>query len=268
MMDALRTENAESLMSSIQDIAAKNENAGRMGSGTWRAMDRGAREESMESLDQASAGLMSDSRKQALALQQAILGMTNERDLGALREATNMAGIQASSNSAASGYASQQDAMRLQAAAQLMDAAKFGLSFQGDMSGQLQQGQLGALQGLLGFGQLDLDKTNSAANIGNSLGLGSLGFGFGVEQSRAAARRAAEQDQWNREYSGRQESRQGLFDILSMIQAFGGMGGQTFSQGNGQYTPEGMDPNIAGLIGAFGGGIGGYNAGADYFKQK
>lgn len=261
MLAALRKEGDRNLGMALQDVAATAERSGRMGSGAWRAVDRGTRDAALDSQNQAAAGAMVDSRKAAMALQQAIMGEVNDRDMNELNQGVNMANAEMAANASAAANRVDPWTQKMQAASLLLDATKLGLGTQTDLAGLFQTGQGNALQAALGLGNLDLNRALGASNIGQGLGLGGLNFGFGVQQAEAAGRRADEQNAWEREYSGRQEERQSLMDILNMIGMFGDLGGTDTTQttSGGDYYPGGTGGagDLMGLLGGFLQGWGG-----------
>lgn len=269
---ALRQSNQDNLMSSLADINASEEGAGRYGGSDWAAANAGARGQAIKSLDQSTAASAMAARQAALLAQQQGLDMTNTRDLGAMQDATQRMGIQSAANSAANASgaaaADAEQGRRLQAIQMMMQGNQFGLGLQSDMANVLQQGQLGSM-GLgaqydqLGLGGMNLDNNTA------QLGLGALGLrndaanGMGqyeLGKGNLALGRGGlnlQRDQFN------QSQMQGSFNnLLNMIQMIGGLGGDSSVTNPGTYMPTGMDPNMAALFGMFGGGMNAYGQGS------
>ena len=258
---ALRKENQENFYGNIQDLTAQAEGAGRYGSGLYQAMTGRAREESMESLDQQMAQQMMAARNNALEQQMQGLGLTNQRDLGAMQDATQRYGIDASASAAGAGAgaaaAAQAKAQELQAIGMLMGNAQFGMGQRGDMAGLMQQGQLGALGAGQGYAGLGLQGMNTGLDAG-SLGLGSLGLisnnnlgNLNAENARRSVgvQRYGIQVQ---DRANRDNAMQNQFNsYLQLMMGIGGMGGSQMQQGAGTYIPS-MNPYAAGIMGGLG----------------
>lgn len=257
-LEAMRRENGQDLLSSIQDLTAQAENQGAYGSGLYRAMTGQAREQSMESLDSAIAGLLHGAREGALGRQMQGLNETNTRDIAAMQDLTNRYGIDASSAAAgaASGAAAADAAegRRLQAMNMLLGGQMDILGLRGNMANMTQSGQLGAMNGAMGLGQMAQQGLGMQGDIGQNV-LGSL-LGYNNSQlqydlgRRGIGVQRGQLDLANRQFQD-QVTQGSLNDLLNIIMGVGGMGGTNNQPG--QYLPSGPDPFTAALMGGFGG---------------
>ncbi len=191
-----------------------------------------------------------------MALQQAMMGLTNERDLGELN-ANTQRDIAAMQASAAGGGGVDPATQQLQAVGLMLDALKLGFGTQTEMSGQMNQTQLGALGNALGMGNLDMNRLMGASGIGQGLGLGGLNFGFGVNQAEQARQRAEANDAWERQMYGDEQERQSLMDLMNMMGMFGSMGSDSWGSGGG-YIPSGASNNSQAIMGLLGGFLQGW----------
>ncbi len=249
-IEAMRKENAQNLYASLQDLSARAEGAGAYGSGLYRAMDSAAREQGMESMDQAIAQAMMGSRGQSLEAQQNILGLTNNRDIAEMQNWTQRYGIdQAAASAGAGAGAAAADAAegrRLQAISMMMQGSQYGLGMQGNMAELMSQNQLGALQAGLGYGQLGMEGYNTALN-GGQLGLGSLNGQFNVGQGLWQMDQANKNNNFRRMQWQDQQQQNALDSYLQILQGIGGMGSDGSQTNPGQYYPGGPDPWAAGI---------------------
>lgn len=265
-LDAMRKENVQDLLASIQDLTAQAENQGAYGSGLYQAMTGRAREQSMESLDGAIAALLHGAREGALGRQMQGLDQTNTRDLAAMQDMTNRYGIDAQAAAASAGAgaaaADAAEARKLQAMSLLLGGKMDILGLRGNMANMTQSGQLGAMNGAMGLGNMGMQGLGMQGDIGGNI-LGSL-LGYQNSQNqydlgrRGIGVQRGQLDLANRQFQD-QVSQGSLNDLLNIIMGIGGMGGTNNQPG--QYIPSGPDPFMAALMG----GLGGYmNAGGNF----
>ena len=265
LLEAMRRENQENMLSSISDLTAQAENQGAYGSGLYQAMLGRAREEGMESLDASTAGLLQQAREGALQRRMGGLDMTNTRDIAAMQDLTDRYGIDASAAAAGAGAsaaaADAAEGRKLQALNMLMGGQLDVLGLRGNMANMRQGGQLGAMQGAIGLGNMGLEAEGMRSGIAGNVLNNLLGYHQGENQYRLGqgqldvsrrglnidrGRLNLQRDQWEDQVS--QDSLNSLLDILMGV---GGMGGS--GELGGQYIPGGPPPWLAGLIGGFGG---------------
>lgn len=270
-LDAMRRENSQDVLAQLQDLTAQMENQGAYGSGLYQAMTGRAREQGIESLDSAIAGLLHGAREGALGRQMQGLDQTNTRDLAAMQDMTNRYGIDAQANAAGAGAAAASadaaEGRRLQAMQMLLGSQMDMLGLRGNMANMTQSGQLGAMNGAQGLAGLGMQGLGMQGDIGGNI-LGSL-LGYQNSQNqydlgrRGIGVQRGQLDLANRQFQD-QVSQGSLNDLLNIIMGIGGMGGTNNSPG--QYIPSGPDPFMAALMG----GMGGYlNAGGNgYLGQK
>lgn len=264
-LQAMRRENGEDIMAAIQDLTAQAENQGAYGSGLYQAMTGRAREEGIESLDSAIAGLLHGAREGALGRQMQGLGETNTRDIAAMQDMTNRYGIDAQSAAAGAGNAAAAadaaEGRRLQALNMLLGGQMDILGLRGNMANMTQSGQLGAMNGAMGLGNMGMQGLGMQGDIANNV-LGSL-LGYNNQQlqydlgRRGIGVQRGQLDLANRQFQD-QVSQGSLNDLLNIIMGIGGMGGTNNQPG--QYIPSGPDPFTAALMGGFGGYLQGRGA--------
>ena len=132
------------------------------------------RDDSNENTTNAIAGVYKDSRDKALQNIMEMMGLGNQRDIAQGQINAQMEGINASNAGAGAAARGADQDRRLQAIQMMMQGGQFGLGLKGNMAELLQNGQQGALESGLGYGQLGLAGYDTANNMGQ-LGLGALG---------------------------------------------------------------------------------------------
>lgn len=250
-VDALQREAEESYWASMHNLTNQMEGAGRFGSGTYQMMQGMANEEYNEALQGQLANMYMQERNNALQRQMEALGLVNTRDIAAGQISSNdrNAAMSARAAGAANSAALAQQAelareqMHLQGIGQMLQAQQFGLGMQGDMAGLMQQGQLGAGQLGLGFGQLGMTGYDAAANFGQ-LGLGAMGQLGGIYGQAASNRLRQQQMQ---ESNRRWNEQAPIRDLTSMIDIMSGlnqMGGYNEMPG---FVPDNAGPDPGGF---------------------
>jgi len=281
-IEAIRRENQENLLSSLTDITARAEEQGAYGSGLYQAQAGRAREEGIESLDQAIAGAMMGSRESALSRRMQGLGLTNTRDLAAMQDQTQRYGIDSASAAAGAGSAAAaadaEKSRQLQAIGMLLSGQQGVLGLRGDMAGLMSGNQQGAGQLGLGVGQLGLGGYNLGmqgegiaqggyGDIGQ-LGMGQLNAQLQKQIADAQNKIAQGGLSVQRGHLGlaQDQAMQGsLNDLLNIMLGIGGMGftGDSTNTTPGQFIPGGPDPALAAILA----GLGSY-AGSQQNQQQ
>lgn len=261
MLDSYRTEAEESYYRGITDLVNQAEAGGRYGSGLYQAMRGQAFDEYSEANAQAVSAMMQHARDQAIQNQMEAMGLVNTRDIAAGQIAAQERAASMAARSAAAGNAAAaEDAARgrqLQAIQMMMGAGQFDMGLQGNMAQLLQQGQLGAMQGALGFGQLGMSGYDAAANFGQ-LGMGAMNSLGNIYQGAAANRNAQqrmaeEQRRWNEQAPIRDiQSLLGILGGLNDIGGYNDMPG--YIPASPGPAPGGFDANdvLGGILGGLG----------------
>lgn len=245
--DAISREAEQDYWRSVADLTNMMEGAGRYGGSTYQAMRTNANEQYNEALQATMSDLYRQAREAALARQQEALGMVNTRDIsqGQINAQLEAARMQAAESAAARGSQLQaaREANRLQAIGMMLDAGQFGMSTGANMASLMQQGQLGAGQLGLGFGQLGLSGYDTSANFGQ-LGLGAMGQ-LGNIYSSAASNRLAqqqaaeEQRRWNEQAPIRD-----IGNLVDIMRGLNDIGGYNYQE---PYIPSSSGPSPQGF---------------------
>lgn len=248
----------------LADLDASSQQGGRLG-GSYYNQLRGNQQ---GALDDAIAGMSAGVRYQDLdARRQAVLqalGQVNTRDISAMGDMTQRAGINASSRAAAGQTAAQRYSAELahalglrgqdlSAIGMMSGNEQFGLGTMGQLAGLRSGDFAGALSGLGGLSTLGMQGVGLGLGAGQALGNYQLGLG-GLGQSDAARRSAAA----NRAASAPQDA---LNQALRTYATIGSLG-QTGTS-NTQYPGQGGSA----LGGALQGAIGGWLAGNNFKTQ-
>jgi hypothetical protein len=255
-LDAIQQEALESYNATSNDLATTMSGKGLWGGSQYDGLMQMARDDANENTTNAVAGVIKGSRDQALAQMMEMLGLGNQRDIaqGQLNDsAMNRDAQMAASGASARG--ADQD-RRLQAIGMMMQGDQFGLGLKGNMAELLQNGQLGALQAGIGYGELGQSGYDRATNLGG-LGLsalGQLGGNIGNYYQSQYARRASERanqfarDRYNDERPWNEADR-----MIDMLRGLGELGGDYDMPG---YVPEPRDNSTNPLMDALLGGGG------------
>lgn len=270
-IDAIQREAGEDYLKNFAGLQAQAEASGRFGGGLYQAMSAQQTEEQQEAISQAIAGQLMGAYQSARERQMQGLGLINQRDLAAMGDMTQRAAIDAQSQAAgaaaAAAAAEAAEQRKLQAANMLLGSQMSLMGMRGDMASLMQQGQQGAAQLGLGYGELGMSGFNTGLNAGQ-LGLGALQLQSGIGQNLWSMGQQESQDAWNRQFQeqqsawNRQQSQlngqqDALNDYLNILMGIGGMGGTSYGEQPGQYQPY-MDPNSAAIMGAGAGAMEGW----------
>lgn len=276
LLDAMRSEGEENMYSSLRDMSQRAQGAGHFGSGYYEALMAAGRDEGNENLNNQMAQLLHSAREGALGRQMQGLDMTNTRDLGAMQDATNRYGIDASSAASGAGAAAAAadaaEGRRLQAMGMLLGTGSDLLGFQGQMANMRQSGQLQGLNQGLGFANFGLDGYRTAGGFDQNrlAALGGQGnllqnqqnYQLGQQQNANQLRGLQIQGGIGRGQLALDQDRfvhqQGM-DMMQMLAMLSGMGGtnQSNNPNAPPYSGGTIDPALAALMGGFAG----WNAG-------
>lgn len=266
VIDAIQREAKEDYLGNLAGLEAQLQGAGRYGGGLYQAMIGQQTEEQQEAVSQAIAQQLMGAYQAQRERQMQGLGLVNQRDLAAMQDMTQREAIDAQSRAAgaASAAAAKEAAeqRKLQAASMLLGSQMQLMGMRGDMAQLMQQGQLGAGQLGLGYGELGMSGFNTALNAGQ-LGLGAAQLGANIGQGIWGMNQQEQQARWQRQFNEQQASynrqmnqlngqQDALNDYLNILMGIGGMGSSGYGEQPGQYVPY-MDPNAA-MWGGIGGG--------------
>lgn len=248
----------------LADLDASSQQGGRLG-GSYYSQLRGNQQGVLDdAVAQMSAGVRYqdlDARRQAAL---AALGLVNTRDISAMQDMTQRAGISASSRAAAGQTAAQRYSAELahalglrgqdlSAIGMMSGNEQFGLGTMGQLAGLRSGDFAGALSGLGGLSTLGMQGIGLGLGAGQALGDYQLGMGS-LGQSDAARRAAAA----NRAA----QAPQNALDAYLRTTATIGSLGQTGTS-NTQYPGQGGSA----LGGALQGALGGYLYGNQFKGQ-
>lgn len=249
----------------MADIDAASQGAGRLGGSTWSGLRQSAEDESSRNLANMITGTRYQDFNDRRNYQGQLLGQVNARDIAAMNDRTNRAGIDAQANAAsASASAAAQSAaqaQRLQAIGMLMGNENQNLGLLSDVGNRLSSDRLGAT-GLIGdLSNAQLAGINAATNAGAQWDQGNVAReGIRAQQQQANAALSFQRQQYNQALPQQQ-----LNDYLRTIAAIGGMGGVSATSGTNVQPGAGVNPYGAAVLGGVGAGTAAYGATGRYW---
>lgn len=242
----------------IADLEARAMGKGRFG-GDWHAARvTDAKRAQVEELAQISSQLRYGDLNQRRQARLRALEILNSRDVAAMSDATQRAGISASAGSAAAGRDLARELAEMENARALRGQ---------DLSaiGSLMQGQQFGLSSLMGLGErLSGDRLASLSMVPQFEGLGLAGLdralgaagGLGeLEAGDAAARARAAGANRNAAMMQIEAPQRMLNDYLRTVGVIGGMGGTSTTQGTNVVPGAGVSTGATALQGGLGGGL-------------
>lgn len=248
VLDSLSGDMERALYAGIRDIEARGAGAGRLGGSSTDAESQSARARYLEEMGQISAQLRYgdlEARRQARI---AALNILNSRDLAAMSDLTQRAGINSSAASAAAANATARElGMRgqdLEAIMGIMQGQQFGLGTLAGLGQQLSGDRLGALSLIPGLEGVGLAGGQNAIASGGGL--------TGLEQINQQTRDRAAADARARA-AGPQNL---LNDYLRTVLSISQTGGQSTTQGTNVVPGVNISPTGAALQGGLGGYLG------------
>lgn len=278
MLDAIRREAEKGLTNSLWDLDAQTAGAGRYGSDAAAFARGAAQNEFGDTLNNAISSTLFSSREANLGRVMQALGLRNERDMGAMADATQREGIRASSAASGAGLDLQRElanrGMDLEAIGMLTQNNQFGINQLAGLAGQLsgdKMGALGMIPDLLGV-------RLSGAQVANQSGQGLLNKSQGdaqINASRSAANAALNEQRRQFDLTRGDRLDMGQEDALNRylgrIATIAGLGTTTSSTdhttGTNVVPGAGINANaagvnaglgtaagLAGLLGMFSGG--------------
>lgn len=269
-VDAIKQEALESYQDTSRDLSSQLSGKGLWGGSLYNGLKARARDDANENTTNALAGVYKGSRDEAINKMMEMLGLGNQRDIaqGNINAELAQARMAADASRASSGAAARsadQD-RRLQAIGMMMQGDQFGLGLKGNMAEMLQNGQLGAMQTGLGYGELGMGGYDRAANFG-SLGLGALNQLSGnisnYHNSQYQRRASERNSQFARERYENQLPWDNANQMINMLRNLGELNGD---YENPAYLPEpqdySTDPWIDALLAGGGEGM------SNYFSKR
>lgn len=257
-LDVLEQRAGERSAADQAALSAMAEGGGRFGSSLYNAQAGSQALGSERALNEAIAQTLFGSREAALGRQMQGLDMTNTRDLSAMNDMTQRAGIDAQSRASSAANAAQMAAARmaqetafrgqdLGALQGIMGHTQFGLGQLGNVGQLLQQQQLGSLGAIPGLEAAALGSQGWDMNALNMM-LGAAGGQGNLEGNRMAANASRAGTDFQRYMYDDQAAWRNINNMLGVAQTIGGMGGT--SQGAPPYgamTPPWIDPTMDGI---------------------
>lgn len=253
IIDRANADTNRSLQQSLWGLDAQAQGTGRFGGDVWAGLGAQARSDAAREMAGNASATRLNELANRRAMQQALLGQVNTRDLGAMQDATQRYGIDASASAAGAGSAAQAELARrgqdLQALGLLLNNDQFNVGALGDLGGQLSGDQLNAMglaPGLAGIGIAGLGAANNAA--GNM-------FGYDASRAATSAQSGIARAQLNQQASmfNAQQQQNQINDYLRTIMGIGGMGGTSTQQGMNVQPGAGVNPTGAALLGGLSG---------------
>lgn len=246
VLDSLRGDMERSLYAGIADIEARAQGQGRAGGSTANAEGQNARARYVEELGKISAQLRSADLNDRRNARLAALNILNSRDISAMNDLTQRAGISSAAGSAAAQTAMARElglrGQDLEAIMGIMQGQQFGLSSLMGLGQQLSGDRLGSLSLIPSLEGVSLGGQQNA--LGAAGGLGALEEQEQRRRATAAANARASAAM----------PQQMLNDYLRTVLSIGGMGGTSTTQGTNVVPGTGISP----LGGAAQGALGGY----------
>ena len=260
VIDAANADTNRGLQSNLWGLDASAQGTGRFGGDMWAGLGSQARSDAARQMSNTAAstrlGEMTDRRQ----LYQNLLGQVNQRDLGAMNDATQRYGIDASSASSAAGNAANsaaaQRSQNLQAILALQQGGQFNTNQLAGIGQQLSGDQLNAInqaQGLAGIGLSGLGAANAAA--GNQVGAQGVAAQLRAAQMQANVARSGQQLQ-AQEFNAQQPQNM-VGQYFDMLRGIGSMGGSSTTQGQNVVAGMGVNPYVAAAMGGYAGYTGG-----------
>jgi hypothetical protein len=187
----------------------------------------------------------------------AALGLVNNRDISAMQDATQNAGISAGAAASANSLQAQTDLARrgqdLDAIKSLMQGNQFNISTLGSLGSQLSDEQFKSLGSIPDLEGVHIAGLNAAGGAGSALA--GLEGSLASTHAQAGAARAALNFQQTQYYNALPQ--QQIDSYLRTIGLIGGMGGTETGVNPGSSVPM-VNSTAAALLGGAGGALTAY----------
>jgi hypothetical protein len=261
VIDAANADVLRNQQTALWDLDAAAQGTGRLGGDTWSALGSQARSDAARQMASNASGVRLSELQNRRALQEALLGQVNTRDMAAMQDATQRYGISesaaASSAGAGAGAAAAERAQNLQALLAIQQGQQFNRGQLAGLGGQLSSDQINGIQmapGLAGINLSGLGQANNAA--GNMIGLRSAQIQGGVGRAQVGA--TIRGQDLNASMFNSQLQQQQVNDYLRTVLGIGGLGGTSTTQGSNVVPGLGVNPTGAALQGGLGAGLAAY----------
>jgi hypothetical protein len=257
VIDAMNGDVTRGMQGDLWALDAQAQGTGRFGGDMWSGLANQARSGAAREMATNASSTRLNELAQRRAMQQGLLGQVNTRDLGAMQDATQRYGIDASASAAGAGAgdaaAATRRAQDLQALGMLMNNQQFGTNQLAGLGGQLSSDQLNAIGAAPSLAGIGLSGLGQAGNSAQTLA-GMDAARLQAQTSRGIANSQLNQQaqMWN---AG--QGQQQIQDYLQLLQGIGGMGGYSNTQGQNVVPGLGVNPNAAALMGGYAGYYGG-----------
>lgn len=257
VIDAANADVNRGLQTSLWDLDAASQGAGRLGGDTWAGLQNQARSDAARQMSNVASQTRLNELQNRRGFYENLLGQVNARDIAAMQDATNRFGISTSASSAGAGNA---EANALARRAQDLSALGMILENQRGNTNQLaglgdrlsadQLASIGMAPNLAGINLSGLGAANQAA--GNQVALRGAQIQGGV--ARAGLNLQA--DMFNA-----QQQQQQINDYLRTVLGLGGLGGTSHTEGSNVVPGINVSPTGAAIQGGIGAGLGAYGYG-------
>lgn len=254
VIDASNADTRRGMQSDLWALDASAQGTGRFGGDMWAGLSNEARRAANEEMATSASRTRLGELENRRALYANLLGQVNTRDLGAMQDATQRYGIDASASAAGAGASAAAESARrgqdLQALSLLLNNDQYNVGALSGLGEQLSGDQLSAIglaAPLAGIGLSGLGAANNAAgnlvgHEGNLTALRQAQIGAGTARAGLAQQR----DMYNS-----QLPQSMLNDYLRNLGLVSGLGGSSTTQGTNVVAGAGINPwTAAGLAGA------------------
>lgn len=244
----------------VADLAAAESGAGRFGGSHHTAQIAEAKERQAEEIAQISAQLRFGDLNERREARLQALSLLNSREVAAMQDMTQRAGISASSGSAAAGRELRRELAELenerllrgqdlQAIGAMMEGQQFGLSGLMGLGERLSNDRLAALGLIPSIEQINL------GGLGQAMGAGQGLLSLEEMDARARASNAANRRQIRMlELEAPQRL---LNDYMRTVLGIASLGGESTVQGTNVQPGAGLNPLASGIMGGLGAGLAG-----------
>lgn len=257
LIDAQNADINRGRQSSLWELDAASQGAGRLGGDTWAALRNQANRAAVDQMGTFAARTRLGELEGRRSLYQNLLGQVNTRDLAAMQDLTQREGIAAGERAAGAGAgagaAAAERGQNLQALGMLLQNQQNNLGELSGLGGRLSQDQLTAIglaPDLAGVNLSGLGAANQAAGVQS---------GLRQAQMQAGVARAGLNQQAQMFNAGQQQSQ--LDHYLRTVLGIGGMGGTSHTAGTNAIPGAGINTTNAALMGALGAGLAAYGQG-------
>lgn len=264
MVDSQNADIAQQMQTAMWGTSAQAQGTGRFGGDTYKGLMNDQAHQAEQAMYSADASTRMQGLQAWQSFQDSLLGQVNNRDIATMNDATNRAGISASS--AASAQASQNAynlgmrGQNLNALGMLQQGGQFATSQLGGLGQELSSNQLAAINsspGLAGVANAGLGQANNAAGNDVSQLNAQAAANAQIRSSQIGASVARSGQALQAQMFNANQGQDALNSYLNTLRGIGGMGGTQTSQGT-NALPYSGSPTGAAVTAGIGGAITGY----------